>query len=105
MGASLPLAVGVVVLVAVIALSGIERSNRVNIVIVSIVILALMIFVGTGFSSAVKNKAAFQPLFDGGKLTDLLQATALSDRWHPRAYGRCSWPSRAMAASRRWVRR
>ena len=77
MGASLPLAVGVVVLVAVIALSGIERSNRVNIVIVSIVILALMIFVGTGFSSAVKNKAAFQPLFDGGKLTDLLQATAL----------------------------
>ena len=68
---------GVVVLVAVIALSGIERSNRVNIVIVSIVILALMIFVGTGFSSAVKNKAAFQPLFDGGKLTDLLQATAL----------------------------
>ena len=77
MGASLPLAVGVVVLVAVIALSGIERSNRVNIVIVSIVILALMIFVGTGFSSAVKNKAAFQPLFDGGKPTDLLQATAL----------------------------
>ena len=77
MGASLPLAVGVVVLVAVIALSGIERSNRVNIVIVSSVILALMIFVGTGFSSAVKNKAAFQPLFDGGKLTDLLQATAL----------------------------
>ena len=77
MGASLPLAVGVVVLVAVIALSGIERSNRVNIVIVSIVILALMVFVGTGFSSAVKNKAAFQPLFDGGKLTDLLQATAL----------------------------
>jgi APA family basic amino acid/polyamine antiporter len=77
MGASLPLAVGVVVLVTVIALSGIERSNRVNIVIVSIVILALMIFVGTGFSSAVKNKAAFQPLFDGGKLTDLLQATAL----------------------------
>ena len=48
-----------------------------NIVIVSIVILALMIFVGTGFSSAVKNKAAFQPLFDGGKPTDLLQATAL----------------------------
>ena len=77
MGASLPLAVGVVVLVTVIALSGIERSNRVNIVIVSIVILALMIFVGTGFSSAFKNKAAFQPLFDGGKLTDLLQATAL----------------------------
>ena len=77
MGASLPLAVCVVVLVAVIALSGIERSNRVNIVIVSIVILALMVFVGTGFSSAVKNKAAFQPLFDGGKLTDLLQATAL----------------------------
>ena len=77
MGASLPLAVGVVVLVAVIALSGIERSNRVNIVIVSIVILALMVFVGTGFSSAIKNKAAFQPLFDGGKLTDLLQATAL----------------------------
>ena len=76
-GASLPLAVGVVVLVTVIALSGIERSNRVNIVIVSIVILALMIFVGTGFSSAVKNKAAFQPLFDGGKLSDLLQATAL----------------------------
>ncbi|MBT7027936.1 MAG: amino acid permease, partial [Verrucomicrobia bacterium] len=77
MGASLPLAVGVVVLVAVIALSGIERSNRVNIVIVSIVILSLMLFVGTGFSSAVKNKAAFQPLFDDGKLTDLLQATAL----------------------------
>lgn len=77
MGASLPFAVGVVVLVTVIALSGIERSNRVNIVIVSIVILALMIFVGTGFSSAVKNKAAFQSLFDGGKLTDLLQATAL----------------------------
>ena len=76
-GASLPLAVGVVVLVTVITLSGIERSNRVNIVIVSIVILALMVFVGTGFSSAVKNKAAFQPLFDGGKLTDLLQATAL----------------------------
>jgi len=76
-GASLPLAVGVVVLVTVIALSGIERSNRVNIAIVSIVILALMIFVGTGFSSAVKNKAAFQPLFDDGKLTDLLQATAL----------------------------
>ena len=76
-GASLPLAVGVVVLVTVIALSGIERSNRVNIAIVSIVILALMLFVGTGFSSAVKNKAAFQPLFDGGKLTDLLQATAL----------------------------
>ena len=76
-GASLPLAVGVVVLVTVIALSGIERSNRVNIAIVSIVILALLVFVVAGFPTAVKNKAAFQPLFDGGKLTDLLQATAL----------------------------
>jgi APA family basic amino acid/polyamine antiporter len=77
MGASLLLALGVVVLVTTVALCGIGRSNRVNIAIVSIVILALLIFVVAGFPSAVKNKAAFQPLFDGGKLTDLLQATAL----------------------------
>ena len=104
MGASLPLAVGVVVLVAVIALSGIERSNRVNIVIVSIVILALMIFVGTGFSSAVKNKAAFQPLFDGGKLTDLLQATALMFVAFT-GYGRIATLSEEVAEPRRTIPR
>lgn len=104
MGASLPLAVGVVVLVTVIALSGIERSNRVNIVIVSIVILALMIFVGTGFSSAVKNKAAFQPLFDGGKLTDLLQATALMFVAFT-GYGRIATLSEEVAEPRRTIPR
>ena len=104
MGASLPLAVGVVVLVTVIALSGIERSNRVNIVIVSIVILALMIFVGTGFSSAVKNKAAFQPLFDGGKLTDLLQATALMFVAFT-GYGRIATLSEEVAETRRTIPR
>ena len=104
MGASLPLAVGVVVLVTVIALSGIERSNRVNIVIVSIVILALMIFVGTGFSSAVKNKAAFQPLFDGGKPTDLLQATALMFVAFT-GYGRIATLSEEVAEPRRTIPR
>ena len=104
MRASLPLAVGVVVLVTMIALSGIERSNRVNIVIVSIVILALMIFVGTGFSSAVKNKAAFQPLFDGGKLTDLLQATALMFVAFT-GYGRIATLSEEVAEPRRTIPR
>ena len=104
MGASLPLAVGVVVLAAVIALSGIERSNRVNIVIVSIVILALMIFVGTGFSSAVKNKAAFQPLLDGGELTDLLQATALMFVAYT-GYGRIATLGEEVADPRRTIPR
>ena len=76
-GASLFLALGVVVLVTAVALCGIERSNSVNIAIVSIVILALLIFVVAGFPSAIENRAAFQPLLDGEKLTDLLRATAL----------------------------
>ena len=59
MGASLPLAVGVVVLVMVIALSGVERSNRVNVVIVSIVILALMVFVGLAFQAPLKTRPRF----------------------------------------------
>jgi len=76
-GASLFLALGVVVLVTAVALCGIERSNSVNIAIVSIVILALLIFVVAGFPSAIENRAAFQPLLDGEKLTDLLRATAM----------------------------
>jgi len=74
---AVPLAFGVVAVVTGLVLSGIRRSNIVNIAIVSITIGTLAFFVMSGLPSAATNaNANFQNFFDGG-VTGLLNAAAL----------------------------
>lgn len=79
-----PTALGAVVLLTLVVLSGIKRSNEVNIVIVSITLLSLIFFVIAGlpviFSAGLDNFTPFfQPNADdgGNSIAAVLQATAL----------------------------
>jgi APA family basic amino acid/polyamine antiporter len=74
-----PVAAGTSVLLTVIVLTGIRRSNIVNTLIVSITLAALASFVVGGFTPAIENsRETFQPfLADESPIYALLQATAL----------------------------
>ncbi|MCX7595270.1 MAG: amino acid permease [Fischerella sp.] len=78
-----PTALGIVILLTLIVLSGVRRSNQVNIVIVSITLLSLLFFVIAGLfvvlSAGLDN---FTPFFqirarNQNPLAAILQATAL----------------------------
>jgi basic amino acid/polyamine antiporter, APA family len=69
--------VAVAVLTAVVA-GGMRRSNRTNVVVVSLTLLALAAFVVAGMPAAVDGAAGhFTGFFDGAGVRDLLHATAL----------------------------
>lgn len=75
----LPLALAALLLLTAIVLAGIRRSNSANIVIVSLTLLALLVFVAAGIPSAWRNGVAMlQPFFGSSQPgRDTLQATAL----------------------------
>lgn len=71
-----PLALAVVIIMTVIVLSGIRRSNLTNTVIVSLTLLVLGIFVITGLPAiTTDNFSPFLP--DEAGISGLLQSTAL----------------------------
>lgn len=76
-----PVAVGTSILLTIIVLSGIRRSNTVNIVIVSMTLLALTAFIFGGLPSMASNGSShFVPFWSGGDhgpLHGFLYATAL----------------------------
>lgn len=77
----IPIAVAIVVLLTLIALSGIKRSNKTNIVIVCVTLLSLSAFIVFGFPMVLQtggyNLRPFFPNITGGGLGNFLYATAL----------------------------
>jgi APA family basic amino acid/polyamine antiporter len=81
-GLLVPIALGIVVVLTLVVLGGIRRSARVNATIVSVTLLALIIFVVAGVGPAARNaEANLRPFLPtgapGGAVPALLQATAL----------------------------
>jgi basic amino acid/polyamine antiporter, APA family len=77
---SLPVAMAALVLLTILVLSGMKRSNAVNIVVVSITLASLALFVLAGFSTASSRADEhLRPFFDGGdaRFAGLLEAAAL----------------------------
>ncbi len=78
-----PIALGAVILLTLIVLWGVRRSNRINIVIVSITLLSLLFFVIAGLpvvlSAGLDNFTPFFQLPNGNQnpVAAVLQATAL----------------------------
>ena len=76
----MPLALAAVVVLTSITLTGMQRTKRVNVAIVSLTLLSLGVFVVVGLPHAMEKGAEnLRPFFgsDDGKLGALLQATAL----------------------------
>lgn len=78
-GVLVPLALGAVIVLTILVLSGIRRSNVANIAIVSMTLFVLLAFVVIGLGSV--DGANFDPLIqtdtEGGGLPAILQAAAL----------------------------
>jgi APA family basic amino acid/polyamine antiporter len=77
-----PLAAAAVVVLTVLVLTGIRRSNLANMVIVSVTIASLVLFVAAGLPHAIRaGRGNFHPFFpggaDGSSLSGLLEACAL----------------------------
>ena len=73
----LPVSLATVAGLTVITLTGMQRSNAVNAVIVSAVLLTLLAFVAVG-APALRTKGEFlQPFFDANRVPELFEATAL----------------------------
>jgi len=75
-----PIALVTVVIVTMVVLSGLKRSNTINILIVSVTVTTLTIFVITGLPTfATNNSINLTPFFNesGNPLFSFLQATAL----------------------------
>jgi len=74
---TLPMALGLTVVITGLTLTGLQRSNAVNTIIVALVLLSLAAFVATGAPALAQHSERFEPLFDSQRLQDLLQAAAL----------------------------
>ncbi len=79
-----PVAVGTVITVTLVVISGIRRSNMANIVIVTLTLLSLTFFVAAGLPLLIgSGQRHFTPFFSpadtggGGPLESVLHATAL----------------------------
>ncbi|QDU98998.1 APC family permease [Lignipirellula cremea] len=77
-----PLAAGTVVVLTILALTGIQRSSLANIVIVSLTLFALLLFVAAGLPLAWRSgvdhmQPFFAPTAGTSKLSGLLEACAL----------------------------
>ena len=76
-GLLIPLALAAVFVITAVVLNGIRRSNRVNIVIVSVSIFSLLFFILGGIPTAITaGKENLTSLFNGSTAT-VLQASAL----------------------------
>jgi len=73
----LPISLATVMGLTVITLTGMQRSNAVNAVIVSAVLLTLLAFVAVGSSALQTNGDLLQPFFDSNRVPELFEATAL----------------------------
>ncbi|KAF3884446.1 MULTISPECIES: APC family permease [Nostocales] len=76
-GFFVPTALIAVAILTLIVLSGLRRSNLINIIIVSITLLSLCFFVVVCLPSAIENSAKNLTPFFTGNTASLLQATAL----------------------------
>ena len=76
-GLLIPLALAAVFVITAVVLNGIRRSNRVNIVIVSVSIFSLLFFILAGIPTAITvGQENLTSLFNGSP-ANLLQASAL----------------------------
>ncbi len=106
-----PLALGAVLLLTIIVLTGIRRSNVTNIVIVSITLVALALFIVFGFPNALQNApinlAAFftsGPDSTRGPIPSFLYASALMFVAYT-GYGRIATLGEEVRAPRRTIPR
>ena len=73
----LPVSLATVTGLTVITLTGMQRSNAVNAVIVSAVLLTLLAFVAVGAPALRTKGELLQPFFDANRVPELFEATAL----------------------------
>ena len=73
----LPVSLATVAGLTVITLTGMQRSNAVNAVIVSAVLLTLLAFVAVGALALRTKGELLQPFFDANRVLELFEATAL----------------------------
>jgi APA family basic amino acid/polyamine antiporter len=73
----LPVSLATLAGVTVITLTGMQRSNAANAVIVSAVLLTLLAFVAVGAPALQTNGELLQPFFDSNRVPELFEATAL----------------------------
>jgi APA family basic amino acid/polyamine antiporter len=73
----LPVSLATLAGVTVITLTGMQRSNAVNAVIVSAVLLTLLAFVAVGAPALRTKGELLQPFFDSNRVPELFEATAL----------------------------
>ena len=74
---ALPVAVTLVVAITLLTITGLQRSNAVNITIVSLVLMTVTAFVIKSAPALFEHPDRLQPLFDPKRLPDLLHAAAL----------------------------
>lgn len=77
-GLLVPIALAAILVLTLVVLGGIRRSNTANIIIVALALLALAIFIISGFFALDRaNLQPFWPETGHGELAALMQATAL----------------------------
>ena len=74
---TIPIGLGTVAVLTVVTLTGMQRSNAVNAIIVSAVLLSLLAYVAIGFPSLQNNNEFLSPIFDSTRKSAFLEATAL----------------------------
>ena len=74
---TLPVAITLVVAVTLLTITGLQRSNAVNIAMVTLVLMTISAFVIKSTPALFEHSDRLQPLFDPKRFPDLLQATAL----------------------------
>ena len=74
-----PIAIGLatVAVLTLFTLTGMQRSNALNILIVSVVLLTLLAFIAQGFPALQSKSEHLLPFFDASRSTAILEATAL----------------------------
>ena len=73
----LPVSLATLAGLTVITLTGMQRSNAVNALIVSAVLLTLLAFMAVGSPALRTNAELLQPFFDSNHVPELFEATAL----------------------------
>ena len=74
---TLPVAITLVVAVTLLSITGLQRSNAVNIAMVTLVLMTISAFVIKSTPALFEHSDRLQPLFDPKRFPDLLQTTAL----------------------------
>ena len=74
---AIAIGLGTVAVLTVVTLTGMQRSNAVNAIIVSAVLLTLLAYVAIGFPALHKNNDLLTPFFDPTRKSAFMEATAL----------------------------